>query len=91
MPKVPLPATTDRNPDQLSERLELRQYRAGLQRASPDGDWGARHLAPEKPPADLEGATIEIKTRGGETLIRSVVEVRHRDAGSVLVRDSGKG
>ena len=40
--------------------------------------------------ADLEGATIEIKTRGGDTLIRTVVEVLHRDADYVLVRDSGK-
>ena len=56
----------------------------------PDGDWGARHLAPGKLPADLEGATIEIKTRGGDTLIRTVVEVLHHDADYVLVRDSGK-
>ena len=30
----------------------------------PDGSWGARHSAPRKLPDHLEGATIEIKTRG---------------------------
>ena len=40
---------------------------------------------------NLEGATIEIKTRGSGSLIRSVIEVLHRDADSVLVRDSGGG
>ena len=56
----------------------------------PDGSWGARHLAPEKLPADLEGATIEIKTRQGKSLIRTIVEVIERNADFVLVRDSGK-
>ena len=56
----------------------------------PDGSWGARHLAPEKLPADLEGATIEIKTRRGKYLIRTIVEVIERNADFVLVRDSGK-
>lgn len=55
-------------------------------------DWSARHSAPGKLPADLEGATIKIKTRaGGDALIRTVVEVLHRDADYVLVRDSDKG
>ena len=56
----------------------------------PDGSWGARHSVPGKLPADLEGATIEIKTRKGDILIRTVVEVVERTADYVLVRDSGK-
>ena len=31
-------------------------------------DWGARHSAPGILPADLEGATIKIKTRAGEEM-----------------------
>lgn len=57
----------------------------------PDGSWGARHSAPGKLPADLEGATIEIKTRKGDVLIRTVVEIVERTTDYVLVRDSGKG
>ena len=56
----------------------------------PDGSWGARHSVPGKLPADLEGATIEIKTRKGDILTRTVVEVIERTADYVLVRDSGK-
>ena len=41
----------------------------GLRRGLPDGSWGARHSVPGKLPDDLEGATIEIKTRRGKYLI----------------------
>ena len=77
-------------PDLAPASPELPPLRGWRPTQLPDGDWGARHLAPGKLPADLEGATIEIKTRGGDTLIRTVVEVLHRDADYVLVRDSGK-
>ena len=49
-----------------------------------------RGWTPARLPDDLEGATIEIKTRGGEILIRTIVEVIERNADFVLVRDSGK-
>lgn len=76
-------------PDLAPSSPELPPLRGWTPERLPDGDWGARHSAPGKLPADLEGATIEIKTRGG-ALIRTVVEVLHRDAESVLVRDTGK-
>ena len=78
-------------PERATASSDLPPLRGWRPTQLPDGDWGARHSAPGKLPADLEGATIEIKTRGGDTLIRTVVEVLHRDADYVLVRDSGKG
>ena len=78
-------------PNRAPASPELPPLRGWSPARLPDGDWGARHSAPGKLPTDLEGATIEIKTRGGDTLIRTVVEVLHRDADYVLVRDSGKG
>ena len=83
------PASSGPSPDLAPPAAELPPLRGWIPARLPDGDWGARHPAPEKLPADLEGATIEIKTRGSGSLIRSVVEVLHRDADSVLVRDSG--
>ena len=86
----PVPDSSAPAPDLAPASPELPPLRGWRPTQLPDGDWGARHLAPGKLPADLEGATIEIKTRGGDTLIRTVVEVLHRDADYVLVRDSGK-
>ena len=86
----PVPASSAPAPDLvLLSSPELPPLRGWTPERLPDGDWGARHSAPGKLPADLEGATIEIKTRGG-ALIHTVVEVLHRDTESVLVRDTGK-
>ena len=87
----PVPNSSAPAPDLAPSSPELPPLRGWRPTQLPDGDWGARHSAPGKLPTDLEGATIEIKTRGGDTLIRTVVEVLHRDADYVLVRDSGKG
>ena len=86
----PDPDSPDPAPDLAPASPKLPPLRGWRATQLPDGDWGSRHSAPGKLPADLEGATIEIKTRGGDTLIRTVVEVLHRDADYVLVRDSGK-
>ena len=85
----PDPASPAPAPDLAPPLPELPPLRGWTPERLPDGDWGARHSAPGKLPTDLEGATIEIKTRGG-ALIHTVVEVLHRDAESVLVRDTGK-
>ena len=85
----PVPDSSAPAPDLDPSSPELPPLRGWTPERLPDGDWGARHSAPGKLPADLEGATIEIKTRGG-ALIHTVVEVLHRDAESVLVRDTGK-
>ena len=53
--------------------------------------WGACWRGDtRKLPENLLGCSIEIKTRGGDTLIRTVVEVIERNADFVLVRDSGR-
>ena len=44
-----------------------------------------------KLPEILVGCSIEIKTKGRGSLIRTVVEILHRDTDYVLVRDSDKG
>ena len=77
-------------PDLAPPSPELPPLRGWAPERLPDGSWGARHSVPGKLPADLEGATIEIKTRKGDILIRTVVEVVERTADYVLVRDSGK-
>ena len=85
----PVPDSSTPAPDLAPSSPELPPLRGWTPERLPDGDWGARHPAPGKLPTDLEGAAIEIKTRGG-TLIHTVVEVLHRDSESVLVRDTGK-
>ena len=57
-----------------------------------DDTWGARWRGNTRTlPADLVGRSIRITTRTGETWISTVKDVLHRDAASILVRDSGKG
>ena len=57
-----------------------------------DDTWGARWQGNTRTlPADLVGRSIRITTRTGETWISTVKDVLHRDAASILVRDSGKG
>ena len=82
---APAPAAS---PSRPAERLPA--LRGWAPARLPDGSWGTRHSALGKLPTDLEGATVEIKTRSGEILIRTVVEVVERTADYVLVRDSGK-
>ena len=77
-------------PDLAPPSPELPPLRGWTPARLPDGSWGARHSSPEKLPDDLEGATIEIKTRGG-ILIRTIVEVLEWTEDFVVVRDSGKG
>ena len=86
----PETASSAPDPDLAPPSPELPPLRGWRATQLPDGDLGARHSAPEELPADLEGATIEIKTRGGDALIRTVVKVLERRKDFVLVRDSGK-
>ena len=86
----PVPASPAPPPSLERPADALPPLRGWTPSGLPDGSWGARHSAPGKLPADLEGATIEIKTRGGKFLIRTIVEVIERNADFVLVRDSGK-
>jgi len=57
----------------------------------PDGSWGSRYQGDlRKLPENLEGATIEIMTRRGDSWLATVVEIIQKKADSILVRDSGK-